>query len=181
MQVKKEITFSAAQAHLYGLAFAIPLPVLFGCVFYLIWHSRLTLLTFAKAIPSGLWMALIILVGVIFHELIHGISWAFFTKDGFKSVKYGIEWKSFTPYCHCKTPLQLNHYLVGGLMPGILLGVLPSLIGIIMGNVSLLLLGIFFTLTAGGDFLIAWHLRKENKHSLVQDHAEKIGCYVFSE
>jgi hypothetical protein len=32
-------------------------------------------------------------IGIILHELIHGITWAKYTKDGFKSIRFGVLWK----------------------------------------------------------------------------------------
>jgi hypothetical protein len=43
-------------------------------------------------------------IGIILHELIHGITWAKYTKDGFKSIRFGVLWKFLT-----LLPLQ-SHY-----------------------------------------------------------------------
>jgi hypothetical protein len=42
-------------------------------------------------------IVLIATIGIILHELIHGITWAKYTKDGFKSIRFGVLWKFLTP------------------------------------------------------------------------------------
>ena len=64
-------------------------------------------------------------------------------------------------------------------MPGIILGIIPSIIAIVTGSLGLFIFGLFFTLAAGGDFMIVNLLRDEPKNNLVQDHPSKIGCYIF--
>jgi hypothetical protein len=41
-------------------------------------------------------IVLIALTIGIMHELIHGITWAKYTKDGFKSIRFGVLWKFLT-------------------------------------------------------------------------------------
>ncbi|MGQ0828185.1 MAG: DUF3267 domain-containing protein [Bacteroidota bacterium] len=118
-------------------------------------------------------------MGIVLHELIHGIVWSRFTKDGFRSIKFGVLWKMLTPYCHCKEPLKVSQYITGVIMPAIILGVVPAIISIVIGNIGLLVFGIFFTMVAVGDFLIINLLRKENKDSLVLDHPSEAGFFIY--
>lgn len=98
---------------------------------------------------------------------------------GFKSIKFGVISKYLTPYCHCKEPLLVNHYITGAIMPAIILGIIPSVLSIITGYPGLFMFGLFFTFAAGGDFMIIDILKKEPMNNLVQDHPSKIGCYIF--
>jgi hypothetical protein len=124
-------------------------------------------------------LAGILLGGIILHELIHGLVWARFAKNGFKSIRFGVMWKMLTPYCHCKEPLKIKHYIIGASMPGILLGIIPSSIALFNGNFSLLLFGILFTVSACGDLLIIHLLRKEKMDDLALDHPSEVGCFVY--
>ncbi len=54
-----------------------------------------------------------LLLSIAAHELLHGLGWSRYAKNGWKSIKFGVNWKFFTPYCHCNEPLQLNHYRIG--------------------------------------------------------------------
>jgi len=122
---------------------------------------------------------LLLTLGIILHELIHGLTWARYTEKGFKSMKFGVLWTMLTPYCHCKEPLRVRQYLVGAIMPAIFLGLIPAVISILIGNLGILVFGIFFTMVAAGDFLIINLLRKEKMDNLVQDHPSEAGCFIY--
>jgi Putative zincin peptidase len=107
------------------------------------------------------------------------LTWAKFAKSGLKSIRYGVLWKYLTPYCHCKEPLFVRHYIVGAIMPGIVLGFVPCIAAILNGNLMLLEFGLLFTYGAGGDFMIYNLIRKEKKDTLVQDHPSKMGCIIY--
>ncbi|MBN1414467.1 MAG: DUF3267 domain-containing protein [Bacteroidales bacterium] len=186
LRFRYELTMNAAEANMYALIFVVPLLLLYGLPFYFIWLRHNTLNMFVDFLVdnwrslafSGLWVILILLVGVILHELIHGLTFMLFCKNGLKSISFGIMWRFITPYCHCKEPLKARHYIIGALMPAIIMGFLPACLGIITGKIIPLLFGLFFSFAAGGDFLIVWLLRKQPGDSLVLDHESKVGCYI---
>lgn len=173
---KETLTISVVKANLYGLLLMIPVAFIFAYPFYLM-HGSLSISGWGT---SG---AIIFLVafflGIIVHELLHGITWARFASKGFKSIKFGVMWNMLTPYCHCKEPLTVHAYLWGAIMPAIVLGFLPALAAIIIGSVGLLYFGIFFTIAAIGDFMIIYLLRNEDKNTLVQDHPSEAGCIIY--
>ena len=178
---KKEITLGTGRANLYSLVFLIPALIVFYLPFLLIWHETVSLESYREIVSdNGFLFFGLLLSGIFLHELIHGLTWAIFSKKGFKSIQYGIIWKAITPFCHCKEALKINHYRLGTIMPGIVLGFFPALAGIITGNAMILILGIVFTVAAGGDFLFIWFLRKEPADCFIEDHPDKIGCFVYS-
>ena len=90
-------------------------------------------------------------------------------------------WSFLTPYCHCSEPLLMKPYRIGSILPALVLGIIPSFIAMVTGNLALMIFGFFFTFSAGGDFLILWLIRKEPSNALVLDHPDKIGCVIFEE
>ena len=185
---KTEITVTVAQANVRALAFILPILVLYSLPYLLLWHGQFSwdnLKEFAGAYRDNLvyypfLTVAVIVVGVVVHELLHGITWALFCKNGLRSISFGIHWKLLTPYCHCKEPLLLKHYLLGGLMPGFILGLLPAVYGLATGHFGWWMFGLFFSIAAAGDLLIVWMLRGQHRKALVLDHPEKIGCYVLT-
>lgn len=123
----------------------------------------------------------IMVVIIVTHELIHGLTWMYFTNNGFNSIKFGIKWNYMIPYpyCQCKEILYLKHYKLGVIMPAIILGFIPSFISLITGNLALLYLGVFGLMTAAGDFMIFNLIKKENGNTMVLDHPDRFGCYLF--
>ncbi len=185
---KKELlTFDLMKANLYAIFSIIPILILYGVPFVLLWRntfSKVALKNFIDEFTLGIWgnfvsILLVMTIGIIVHELIHGITWAMYAKNGFKSIKFGVLWKVLTPYCHCSEPLKVKHYITGGIMPAFILGFLPFVYSLFTGNALWLFFGIFFTMSAVGDFLIVNLVRKEDMNSLVLDHPSEVGCYVF--
>ncbi|GAB3203760.1 hypothetical protein ABID22_002030 [Pontibacter aydingkolensis] len=184
---KVELTMSAGKANLYALFFILPILLLYIPAYILAWpeqfsFSNLTSLVAAyKAwlLISPVIMMAVFILGAVVHEMLHGFTWAVFCKRGLKSIKYGVYWAMLTPYCHCQEVLPLRAYILGGIMPGLVMGLLPAIAGLLLGNFLVFLFGLFFSMAAGGDLLVLWMLRHQKKKDLVQDHPDKIGCFVL--
>lgn len=182
---KEKLTINLVWANIFGLLILVPILIIFGIPYYWIWNDDFNIQTIINNInPINLalgWFFCfgLMILGIVIHELIHGIIWAKFAKEGFKSIKFGVLWKMLTPYCHCKEPLNVRQYILGAIAPAIILGLLPAVIAIMIGNIGMLIFGIFFTMAAGGDFLIINLIMKENKNDLVQDHPSEAGCYIY--
>jgi hypothetical protein len=183
----EELTIDAVKANVYMMIFFIPAVVLMTTPYYFLWPEQFTqqslgalyqqFTTYRVLVYAGVFV--VMLTGVVLHELIHGITWARYTKNGFKSIRFGILWHVMTPYCHCEEPLRIRHYIIGGLMPAIVLGAIPFILALVTGSMILLCFGIFFTIAAGGDFMIVNLLRKEPMSAYIQDHPSKIGCFIY--
>jgi hypothetical protein len=119
--------------------------------------------------------------GLIFcfflHELIHGIFFAKFVKGGFKSIKFGFLWKNLTPYCHCKEAVSVKNYRIAALMPTVILGFIPVVVGFVMNNFTVLFIGSTMIIGGIGDFIAIWMCRDLNKNSMIMDHPDKLGFY----
>ncbi|MFC1564271.1 metalloprotease family protein [candidate division KSB1 bacterium] len=186
-----EITMSGLKVNIYAIVLFIPVIFGFSGIYYMIWERgffdlsknlfqiknliNLPLSDINQTLVIGLF---ILIIGVVLHELLHGIVCAVYGKKGFKSFEFGIIWKALAPYAHCKEPLTVKAYRIVIIMPGLILGVIPSLTGIILGNDLMTLYGMIFTGVAGGDIIIFWKLRKLESGNLVQDLPDKIGCYI---
>lgn len=176
---KEKITINIIKANILVVLMIIPTFLIFGLPYYLIWGYKIIIPSHSQLIGEIIIFFIAMIIGIIIHELIHGLVWAKYAKHGLHSIKFGVIWKLLTPYCHCKEPLSVKHYILGLIMPAIVLGILPSLIAIIIGNIPILLFGMVFTLCAGGDFLVINLLRKEDKNDFAEDHPSEAGCYVY--
>ena len=178
---KEKMTINVYWANIFAIILLIPTTLIFGLPYYLIWKNVISVKDFSLhgSFEKLLMISLVMIFGIIAHELIHGITWARFAKNGYKSIKFGIMWKMITPYCHCKEPLKVRQYILGAIMPAIILGFIPAILALIAGNIALLIFGVFFIIAAGGDFLVIHALRNEKKDTLVEDHPSEAGCYVY--
>ena len=111
--------------------------------------------------------------------VIHGLTWACFAKNGWKSISFGVWWKVLTPYCHCNEPMPIPNYMIAAMMPCIVLGVIPAVVALFIGSLPMLAWGIFFIAAAAGDIWMTWLLTKENPKSMVLDHPSEAGFYII--
>ena len=168
-------TISIVKANLMAIVTTIPIILLFSFLYLKIWDTA----SIAFDFPTYLLFLAAIIASCPIHELIHGITWSLFCKNGWKSIHLGMEWKMLTPYCHCEEPLPFAGYFLGGLMPLFLLGVGVYILAFILGNSFLLVFGFISILGAGGDLTIALKLIKYHDGQ-IYDHPTECGFVVFS-
>lgn len=181
---------SALRANILAILLILPIFIIYFIPYYLINFTDSTIPDFKNSINNitleygflGLPLLImgVTIVGIVIHELIHGAFWSFFAKNGYKSIRFGIVWKVLSPYCHCREHLLVKEYIIGAIMPAIILGLLPTVYSIIYDSFEIFAFGIFFTLAAGGDIILIYLLRNEKMNSIVQDHPSEVGCYVYT-
>ncbi len=175
---KKELLVSVSKANLYAIIMAIPVFALGLFLFF----SRNGVPASGVKGASGIYLTVSLLLLVVVHELIHGITWSIFSKDHFRDIDFGIMKEYLTPYCVCKAPLGKYPYLLGALMPLFILGVLPTAVAICSGSFFLLLNGLIMIVSAGGDVMIAAKLlahKSDRRELLCLDHPTVAGLVVF--
>ena len=175
-----DLTTSVAKANIFALLLAVPLLAVFLLLFVL-YNSEIDYSSDGFFFDVIIYLfALIILIPV--HELIHGITWGILSENGFKDIEFGFIKEYLTPYCTCTSPLKKSVYLMGGLMPLLILGIIPSIICILLNSIFLLGVGLIMICAAGGDILLALMIllfRTEADDVLFYDHPTAIGCVVF--
>ncbi|MBO9593840.1 MAG: DUF3267 domain-containing protein [Niabella sp.] len=185
---KELLIIDLQKANRYALLTLLTAVIVFGVPYYAIWADQFSMAHIKGTFRNlearykyllALLPLLVISLGIVLHELIHGLTWSLFARNGHRSIKYGILRKYATPYCHCREPLQVRHYILGALMPAAILGVLPAITAVIWGNFYLLAAGIFFIMAATGDFMIVHLLRHEKRGDQVMDHPSEAGCYIY--
>lgn len=174
-------TIDIGKANINGILLMIPVFLIYAIPFYIIWKDTMSVkeMLGADSWTSYFKWTLVFFGGIIAHELVHGISWALFAKKGFRSISFGVMWKMLTPYCHCKEPLLIKHYLIGAITPFIFIGLIPAIYAIAAGSVGWMFFGIFFTIGAIGDFMIVNLLKNEKMTDYALDHPSEAGCYVY--
>ena len=177
---KTDLTISIVKANLFVFLLAIPV-VAIGVLLFA-WKNPLSLLT---PTPQGsLLFVVLFIVLIVAHELIHGLTWSLYAEHHFKDIEFGFMKEYLTPYCTCTTPLLKSHYIMGALMPCIVLGILPMAIGILLGSHLLFWIGIVMILAAGGDIMIvmkllAYKSQSGAKEILIYDHPTQAGSVIF--
>lgn len=174
---RQDLTVSSTKANLLGIAEGMAVASPFMIVFMI-------LKGFGTGSPSGIEMliaAAAFIAGIVVHELLHGLGWVFFTKGKLRSIAFGVVWQALTPYCTCKEALKKGQYILGLVLPLIVLGFIPSIIACVNGSVILLGYGVLLTASAGGDILVLTQILKTKFKGevLFVDHPTEIGLAAF--
>lgn len=176
---KSDLSFSIKKANMYALI--IMLPFLVG---FMVWYFIVNINRFS--LNFNLIGIAVILLGTVLltviHECIHGITWATFSKQHFKSIEFGIVWKMLTPYCTCTDTLAKWQYIIGAAMPTIIVGLIPAVIAIYLNEFFLFV--VFWAMIAGGggDALIILKIllhHSKGKACVYLDHPYECGVVVF--
>lgn len=168
-------TLTLAQANRMSVGLTIAVILLATLPYRLLWGNA-SLDVAAKQMLH--WRSLFILIGgILLHEGLHALGWKVFGRLPWAHLHFGV--KMLTPYTHCSAPLPLAAYRWGTALPGLLLGVLPLLAGLLLGEGRLLLWGTVFTAAAAGDGMVLWLVRAAPPHALVLDHPSAVGCQLI--
>ena len=176
---RTELTIGIKTANTFAVIMGIPLAVIAIGLFFIINRNR----EWKGVSSTDLWiLAVIFFVMIAVHELIHGVTWAIFTENHFKDIEFGFIKENFTPYCSCTRPLSRWEYILGAMMPLIILGIIPSIAGICIGSLKVLIFGIVMIISAGGDILLVVQIlryKSQAKEVLYVDHPTQAGGVVF--
>ncbi|NJC98349.1 MAG: DUF3267 domain-containing protein [Anaerolineae bacterium] len=171
---KRDLSISMARATVLAIFLAIPLIVIQFSLFVSLYGEKGTEPTWG-VMP----LIVVIILGIIVHELIHGVTWMIAGRKDLSAIKFGFQWKTITPYAHLKEPIEINAYRMGAFMPGLVLGILVYILSLLLADGNLFWFSLIHTSAAGGDFLILWLIRGVKAGSLVEDHPTNAGCYVL--
>lgn len=175
---KHDLTVSILQANIIAIIIMLPFVMFFG---YLYFRVNSTV-DFVITGYSSIMFFLILIILVVFHEVIHGVTWGSFVNEHFHSISFGVIWKSLTPYCTCDEPLKKWEYIIGAAMPTLILGFGIATSSIFLNSPQLFLLSMIMVFGGGGDFLIIMKiiLHKElGRDTIYYDHPYECGVVVF--
>lgn len=174
IEERRDLSISMERANLIVLFTSIPVVIVQFVLFLMIHEAEALNVTWNYILLIAL-----VLLGVVVHELLHGIGWVLFGRKPFSAVKFGFQWKTLTPYAHLTEPVEVNAYRIGAFLPGFVLGILVYVLSLLLGDGNLFWFSLVHTSAAGGDWLILWLLREAKSGALVEDHPTNAGCYVL--
>ena len=172
-------TASFLRANVIGSLFFIIVFVGGSWLHGMIWD--MTLIEVIDAyyeLPTFMALAALIL-GVIAHELLHGVGFRYFAGAPWRDIRFGVHVKYLVPYASCQVPMTVEAYRGVTVLPGIVTGILPLLVGLVGGNVGWTAFGAILLGGAGGDALILWYIRHLPAGTMVRDSKSLIGCEVI--
>lgn len=120
-----------------------------------------------------------IVFGSVLHELIHA---AFFLPSlsyNLKGLSFGYIQDKMTLYVHLKEPVSIIGFRVGLIMPLIILGAFPIILGLFYGYLSILLFGIVLSVAAVGDLLLLFKTRHLHSEFMIKDQPGDIAILAI--
>jgi hypothetical protein len=172
-----DYSISLVRANLYGVPLFLFLAAAAVVPYGVVWGWTRLFLAFNEFMNWQRFIPAIVL-GTIAHEGLHGAGWALFGRLPFRTIRYGFNVKTVTPFAHCPVPLRASAYRAGTLLPGLLLGGFPALAAVVTGNGFMIIFSAFFLGAASGDFLCLWIMRAISPDAQVTDHPTRAGCVV---
>ncbi len=176
---KVDHSISMLKANLYSLPLVIGLINLLTGTFLLVWGEQQLFSSFPIIYLNLEIFIPVLIIGAVLHEVLHALSFYIIGRVSIENVKLGFQWRSLTPYAHCKIPVKASLYRISLLMPALIMGIIPWFIALVTGNGWLLVYAVIFTIVGGGDILTIWIIRKAKPNQIVQDHPTRCDCWVF--
>jgi len=118
-------------------------------------------------------------VGIVVHEIIHALSFRYYSRISWRNIKFGFHKEYLCPYVHCKVRVENRFMGVVLILPTIITGILPWVLGIINGSYVFIVVGALLISGGVGDFSMFIELRKFPKNAQVYDCENDIGCEVY--
>ena len=157
-----------------GLAVAVALAILPLAIYGAGYGFKGFLPSTLSIVLVAAGMAVLLLV----HEGLHAVGWVVFGRLSWQDVSFGLDHKTLSPYTHVSAPMPAAAYRAGALLPGIVTGLFPAAIGILLRSGPLTLIGAALLSGAVGDLMVLWVIRRVPGDRLVIDHPSRAGCWV---
>ena len=173
--VPKEVTFEESKLMLILMLMIIPFYFGGDLLFDAIWKNRSPALI--VNVPN--WIKYVtVLIAIFVHELIHGLIFALYAPNGFRSVNFGFSRSMGSPYCHCKDPIKVKHYRRAGIAPLIILGLIPLIFAYFTGINWIKVFGLLLCIGGFGDLLVWIKLLKYEPNLIIRDHPDRMGFII---
>lgn len=127
---------------------------------------------------GGPWIGILVyLLSVVVHEALHVAAMVAFGVP-VRTIRVGSRLREGVVYVHAGRDLTVGPYRVVLLLPALVLGVVPTVAGLVAGSWAWTLYGFVMLISAAGDFAVIDRLRGLPPGTVVRDHPEKVGCQV---
>lgn len=178
--MKKDYSVSIIKANVYGFIATLPsiLVIVELSIYIWKWESDFDDLL-SLSFQNILFLIFVLSIQYILHVLIQGQAWQFFGNKTANDIEYIINRSDRAFYVYCKELIELKTYRLGIAMPFMILGLLPTTLGFLIGNSFIFLFGLSGIFFANEDIAVLWLIRNVKAASLIEDHPKRPGCYVI--
>ncbi|EJL45314.1 Protein of unknown function (DUF3267) [Brevibacillus sp. CF112] len=172
--VKKQVILQPLKANLLAcVCFLLFVPAALFAFLYQ------TTLAFTLSFGDFFLFFLAVAVGVIVHELLHGVGFLLSRQVSVADIRFGVVWRKLVLYACCLKPISIGSYRFAVLLPNLLLGVLPLFLAYFFHSIFWYLWSIAMLLGGFGDLYILWTLRAFPKQTKIADSPDSIGYVAY--
>lgn len=171
---KKELLIDVKKCTKIANISLLILGIITFIIYSLLWGISINLDYIFLSISFVLYFVLIIA-----HELLHAFGFIFFGKVSYKDIKFGMILRYLMPYAHSKAPMQNKDYKKALLLPVIVTGIIPLLIGIVFEYGLLTFVSVGLVAGGVGDIMIYQLIKNLPDDARIQDHPSEPGCIVL--
>lgn len=180
----EEMTIGIVYANVMAVVLVLPLVICLAVLFCLC-NAELFSGGFTPGVDRIVKLAIFLVLLFVLtavHEFLHGITWAMFAEKGWKSLAFGFVAQYMTPYCSCDSALKKWQYILGSIMPTLILGVIPAVVAIATGSAAVFVMAAIMIFGGGGDLTVILKIlrfKAEGREVLYIDHPWKVGLVAF--
>jgi len=165
-RIVKEITISKLAINVFAVFATLIIFALFLAAWKMLWN-----MPYKRGILKQTY--LFILLSFPVHELIHALGFWLFGNIPWSKIKFGFVPKLVAFYANPLYPLSKTAYLWSGALPGLTIGIVPLLLGFIIGSMPLSFIGLISVMASTGDLFVIWTLRGVASNQSVLEHADQ--------
>lgn len=158
---------------MYGNILTIFSLIFFNFIYLKIYKSSILTITLNQLII--LWI--LVFIGIFIHEFIHIIGFLL-GKVKFKELNIRVNKLGIT--VTCTKIIKVGLFKVVMILPLILTGLIPIILGYVIRDLSLLNIGIILSCACIGDIVGFISLFKIPNNALIKDYEGKLGCEVYT-
>jgi len=114
-------------------------------------------------------LAAALVLSVALHELLHVAGYVWLGGAPMDAVH--VEWRGAAIVARCDVPLPARSYRTAVALPGLVLGVVPALAGLVSGVAWVTVYGAVMTGASAGDVAVLWALKGYGAEEKVEDRS----------
>jgi succinate dehydrogenase hydrophobic anchor subunit len=172
--IKIDKTIPPTRVNILALALTLVVMAISFVSYALIWGSASLQAVLGRLISPFL---LVFALSIVVHEALHGLGCVLVGRVPRREIKFGF--KGLMVYVHCKAPMTASAYRISLMLPGVIMGLIPALVGLAWGSAWLTVYGTLMVIAALGDLMVLWLIRSVPRDARIQDHPSAPGCQIL--
>ncbi len=157
---------------------SLPVVAILLIAYYLVGGGPL----FGDSSSEGIVVFILLIFGYVIHDMMHAFLWGLFAEHHYGSAKFGISRKKLMSFSYFSGPMKKGQYVLGAILPFLVLGVAVSVFGILYQSTLIFWTGALLTMAGGEDLLVVCKLlmyKSTKSEVLVYDLPTECGVAVF--